>query len=366
MADEEDVVFRPVSVSAPSNEFSIHILVLHRLASRSGLRDLQRIVDRLSVRPSERLNFVLEVSPTCCKAVLKSATRLVGRHNLLKHSIERPLVAASKVLKNVELHANDMLCVLDGVVPNNAQFISSLVTGVGATAAEVLTLAPPSCKTILATVGALQEFATHSPHLARHPDCDVLLSCFYHGRHPTRGPLELRSEKTRDFLVQPLLAVDGPEVLPTDEAVLAATLARLGLHADRQQQPVLQAAAADARVRLRRAVAAHWRDDLDEQEVIHEILHAPFTGILPHCKWHGKSSAPLCVTAMFVEIGIRDAANELGMRVDGNAAFRCAMVVKFPEIKQRVEDVKRRAVRALVKHPLLPRDNARHEGRGRR
>ena len=269
------------------------------------------------------------------------------------------------MLEDIPLHSNDMLCVLDGVVPNNSTFISSLVAGVGATAAEVLTLAPPSCKTILATVGALQEFAEHSPHLARHPDCDVLLSCFYHGRHPTLGPLELRSE-TRDFLVQPLLAVDGPEVLPADEAVLAATLTRLGLHVDRQQQPVLQAAAADARIRLRRATAAHWRDDLDEQEVIQDILHAPFTGILPHCKWHGKSSAPLVIPALFVEISIKEAALELGMKADGSASFRCAMVHAFPEIKQRVEEVKRRAVRALVKSPLVQGDNARREGRGRR
>ena len=145
---------------------------------------------------------------------------------------------------------------------------------------------------------------------------------------------------------------------PADEAALTATLTRLGLHADRQQLPVLQAAAADARRRLRRAVAAHWRDDVAEDDAIYEILHAPFTGILPHCKWHGKSSAPLCVAAMFVEIGIRDAANDLGMKADGNAAFRCAMMVQFPEIKQRIEEVKRRAVRALVKSPLL-QDNPR-------
>ena len=218
---------------------------------------------------------------------------------------------------------------------------------------------------MLATVGVLQEFAEHSPHLARHPDADLLLSCHYHGRHPTLGPLDLRSQETRDYLVQPLLAVDGPEVLPVDEATLTATLTRLGLHADRQQLPVLQAAAADARRRLRRAVAAHWRDDVAEDDAIYEILHAPFTGILSFCKRHGKSSAPLCVAAMFVEIGIRDAANELGMKADGNAAFRCAMIVQFPEIKQRIEEVKRRAVRALVQSPLVQRDNARREGGGR-
>ena len=61
---------------------------------------------------------------------------------------------------------------------------------------------------------------------------------------------------------------------------------------------------------------------------------------------------------MFVEIGVRDAANELGMKADGSAAFRCAMVVQFPEIKQRIEEVKRRAVRALVKSSLV-QDNPR-------
>jgi hypothetical protein len=359
MSDEEEcVVFNVLSDDSHSDAFAIHIVILHRLTSRASLRDLARIHDRLALRPSERLSFVLDIPTTTPKAVLKAATRLVGRHNLLRHSIERPLIAASKALKDTPLYASDMLCILEGVVPRNTQFISSLVAGVSATAAEVLTLAPPSCRTMLATVGVLQEFAMHSPHLARHPDADLLLSCFYHGRHPTRGPLDLRSQETCDFLVQPLLAVDGPEVLPVDEAALTATLTRLGLHADRQQLPVLQAAAADARVRLRRAVSAHWRDDLDEQEVIHEILHAPFTGILPFCKWHGKSSAPLCVAAMFVEIGIRDAAIELGMKADGNAAFRCAMIVQFPEIKQRIEQVKQRAVRALVKSPLL-QDNPR-------
>ena len=71
-AEEEDVAFDALSETEPTNAFAIHIVILHRLTSRASLRDLQRILDRLAVRPSERLNFVLEVAPTCCKAVLKA------------------------------------------------------------------------------------------------------------------------------------------------------------------------------------------------------------------------------------------------------------------------------------------------------
>ena len=65
------------------------------------------------------------------------------------------------------------------------------------------------------------------------------------------------------------------------------------------------------------------------------------------------------VPAIYLEFGIRDAAIDLGMRADGNPAFRCALVHEFPEIKQRVEDIKRRAVRAMVKSPILRGDNVR-------
>ena len=210
--EEERVAFALLSDGGASESFAIHIVILHTLTSRASLRDLTRIHDRLALRPSERLSFVLEIPATtpAPKAIIRAATRLVGRHNLLWHSINRPLVAASKALEAVPLHADDMLCILEGVLPNNTQFTTQLVAGVSATSAEVLLLAPASCRTILATVGILQEFAEQSPLLARHPDVDVLLSCFYHGRHPTQGPLDLRSE-TREFLVQPLPAVDGPE-----------------------------------------------------------------------------------------------------------------------------------------------------------
>ena len=103
--------------------------------------------------------------------------------------------------------------------------------------------------------------------------------------------------------MQPFPSVVGPEVTPLDVTVLSCVLTRLGLHADNQQLPVLEQAAAEARNRLRRAVAAHWRDDVDEKDAIHEILNAAFTGILPHCKFHGKSRAPIVIPAIYLELG---------------------------------------------------------------
>ena len=98
---------------------------------------------------------------------------------------------------------------------------------------------------------------------------------------------------------------------------------------------------------------------MDEDEAIHQILNAAFTGILPHCKWHGKSSAPSVIPAIYIEYGIREAAIDLGMRADGNPAFRCALIREFPEIKERIEEIKRRAVQAMVKSPMLRGDNVR-------
>ena len=359
MPDDDERVSFTVSEAERSDSFVIHILVLHRLACRASLRDLGRILQRLALLPSERLSVILDVSPTCSKAVAKSGTRLCARHNLCRHSTERPLVAVAKALDGIPLRTYDVICVLEGVLPNNTNFIASLVAGVSATDADVLILAPPSCRTIVATAGFLHQFAANSPVLAGHPDADLLLACFYNGGDPTRGPRELRSQETGDYLVQPFPSVVGPEVTPFDVTVLSCVLNRLGLHADNQQLPVLEQAAAEARYRLRRAVAAHWRDDVDEKDAIHEILNAAFTGILPHCKFHGKSRAPIVIPAIYLELGIRDAAIDLGMRADGNSAFRCELVHNFPEIKQRVEDIKRRAVRAMVKSPMLRGDNVR-------
>ena len=110
--------------------------------------------------------------------------------------------------------------------------------------------------------------------------------------------------------------------------MLSCVLTRLGLHADNQQLPVLEQAAAEARNRLRRAVAAHWRDDVDEKDAIHEIFERGVHRHLPHCKFHGKSRAPIVIPAIYLELGIRDAAID-SMRADGNSAFRCELVHNF-------------------------------------
>ena len=363
MSDDDGRVSFAISEAEPRDFFAIHIVVLHRLACRASLRDLDRILQRLALRPSERLSVVLNVAPTCSKAVVKSGTRLCSRHNLCRHSTERPLVAVSQALEGVSMHALDQIVVLEGVLPNTG-FIPSLVAGVSAADADVLILTPPSCRTIVATAGFLHQFAEKSPVLAGHPDADLLMACFYNGGDPTRGPRELRSCETGDFLVQPLQSVVGPEVTSFDVAVLNCVLTRLGLHADQQQLLLLEQAAAEARCRLRRAVAAHWRDDVDEDDAIHEILNAAFTGILPHCKWYGKSSAPSVIPAIYLEYGIREAAIDLGMRADGNPAFRCALIHEFPEIKERVEEIKRRAVQAIIRRPMLHGDNVRLGRRG--
>ena len=85
MPDDDERVSFTVSEAERSDSFVIHILVLHRLACRASLRDLGRILQRLALLPSERLSVILDVSPTCSKAVVKSGTRLCARHNLCRH-----------------------------------------------------------------------------------------------------------------------------------------------------------------------------------------------------------------------------------------------------------------------------------------
>ena len=79
MSDEEEcVVFNVLSEDSPPMHLPSTSSSCIDLTSRASLRDLARIHDRLALRPSERLSFVLDIPQRCCKAVLKAATRLVG------------------------------------------------------------------------------------------------------------------------------------------------------------------------------------------------------------------------------------------------------------------------------------------------
>ena len=360
-------MFRLVSAdTTPSDAFSIHIVILHRLTSRPTLRDLARILERLALRKAERLSIVLDVPATTPKAVAKAAKRLCARHRLHLLSIERPLVAVAKAVETLLLRANDVVCVLNGVVPKTTEFVSCLVAGVEATDLPMLTLAPASNCCFTATAGLIAEFAEHSPFLAKHPDADVLLACFCARGDLARAPLDLRSEATGDYIVDPLPQHEGPEVTPSDIQVLETVLSKLGLHATPQQIPVLHEAAAEARRRLTRAVAAHFRDDIDEDGCIHEILHHKFTGILPYCRWNGTASkqARNVVPAIMLEIGVRELSEAIGMKCNSNHAFRCALMVEFPEVRERMEELKRRAERLIATNAGL-RDKVRSGNRER-
>jgi len=63
-ADEEGPpLFRALSeTEPPSDIFTIYIVVLHRLEDRASLRDLELILNRLALKPSERFNQLLKQS----------------------------------------------------------------------------------------------------------------------------------------------------------------------------------------------------------------------------------------------------------------------------------------------------------------
>ena len=63
MTDEEEPpLFRLSETEHPSDIFTIYIVILHRLEDRASLRDLELILNRLALKPSERFNQLLKQS----------------------------------------------------------------------------------------------------------------------------------------------------------------------------------------------------------------------------------------------------------------------------------------------------------------
>ena len=130
MADEEEPsLFRVFSEEEPPSDiFTIYIVVLHRLEDRASLRDLELILNRLALKPSERLTIVLEITTLCPKAIAKAALRLCRHCTVSRGPIDRPLVAAAEALADVALHSFDVVTVLKGVMPaRGVDFVDRLV-----------------------------------------------------------------------------------------------------------------------------------------------------------------------------------------------------------------------------------------------
>ena len=113
-----------------------------------------------------------------------------------------PLVAVAKALDGIPLRTYDVICVLEGVLPNNTNFIPSLVAGVSATDADVLILAPPVAAPSSPPPASfiIRGELAGSGGASR---CRLVAGLLLHGGDPTRGPRELRSQETGTTLVQP-------------------------------------------------------------------------------------------------------------------------------------------------------------------
>ena len=126
--DEESPLFRVSEEEPPSDIYTIYIVVLHRLEDRASLRDLELILIRLALKPSERLTIVLEITALCPKAIAKAALRLCRHCTVSRGPIDRPLVAAAEALADVALHSFDVVTVLKGVMPaRGVDFVDRLV-----------------------------------------------------------------------------------------------------------------------------------------------------------------------------------------------------------------------------------------------
>ena len=112
---EEHVCFRLLSDSSPPASSRIFIVLLHQLACRGSLRQLERVLKKFALRPSERLIVVLGVVNTCPKAVCKGAARAAARHVVIYHSVDHPIAAAAHALADIDLRVDDFVIVLRDV-----------------------------------------------------------------------------------------------------------------------------------------------------------------------------------------------------------------------------------------------------------
>lgn len=363
MTDEEELSLFRLSEAEPSDIFTIYIVVLHRLEDRASQRDLELILTRLALKPSERLTIVLEITTLCPKAIAKAALRLCRHCTVSRGSIDRPLVAAAEALADVALRSFDVVTVLKGVMPAmGADFVDRLVDRASVGDVEFLTLAPASHCAFAATVRLLSEFSTDLPGFARHQDADLLLACWSGRDDVARGLQHLLGDDKKTYLLSTLSHTVAPPVTADDVDVLDRVALRLGLHISEQGKPALQQAAAQARFRLRRACAAHFRDDTDQDEVVSNVLYAKNTGIVLYATKLAPRAAPCVIPAVLCELGVRQFSEQLGCVTDGDAAYRKALLNEFVEVKERLADVARRVVSTIARNPLLHCDNARRGG----
>lgn len=327
-----------VSVAPESSSAMLYLVVLHQLSGRPSLRDLERVLRRIALRKSERLSIVLEVTHTCPRAVTKAAARLCARHAVHYYSVDRPVAAAAHALAEYKLQPCDFVTVIRDVLPDEENFIDRILQATeGSALVNLFRLAPPSVVAFAASAGLLQIFCTESQIYARHEDADILLQCFFVGSNNVSSPLGiLTGVEKESFLVTPLRNYIT-QVTEKDIEMLDSVMLRLGIKVAPQNLQSLQSTAAAARALLRRAVAAHWRVESGESESIHQILYAPYTGIVSFCRRMGVSVNPSCIPGLLCSLGIRDMAEELGVHANGNDAFRCAMLEAFPAFRARLQ-----------------------------
>jgi hypothetical protein len=310
---------------------------------------------------------VLEITTLCPKAIVKAALRLCRHCTVSRSSIDRPLVAAAEALADVTLRSFDVVVVLKGVMPaRGVDFVDRLVDRASVGDVEFLTLAPASHCAFAATVRLLSEFDTKLPVFARHHDSDLLLACWSGRDDVARGLQHLLGDDKKTYLLSTLSHTVAPPVTADDIDVLDRVSLRLGLHISEQGKPALQQAAAQARFRLRRACAAHYRDDSEPDEVVSDILYAKNTGIVLFATKLAPRAAPCMIPAILLELGVRQFSEQLGCVTDGDAAFRKGLLNEFPEVRDRLADVARRVAKSIVKNPLLHCDNARRGDEERR
>ena len=349
MADEDDerVAFH-VSETEPSYVARVFVVLVHQLTNRSTCTDLERVLKRLALRRGERVYISLGITSTAPKATVKAANKLCTKHTVVHHDAERPLAAAARALKDVDLHANDWVVVLRDVLPDT-DFVDELVSTIAHLPSDVdmLTLTPSTYVGFAASASLLSSFCNESPVLAAHPDADILLQCFAVGSGEDTRTLRAVVRDDGRHLVAPLGSY-LPVVQPDDIDRLERVLTRLCLHVASEQLPTLQQVATSARTLLRRNAAAHLRSNVPSAEALRHILHGRHLGIVDFVRRVQTPAIVGLIPGILIDVGLRRFAEELNIRVDDDKELTRAIIAEFPELSRRLSELTRRAVKKLA------------------
>lgn len=354
--DVEHVVFDVSDERHTHASAHLYVVLLHQLSCRAQLNDLANALKRFTLSTTGRLSIVLDVQPSCPRAVAKAATRLCARHAVYRYSSERPLAAAAFALAGITLEADDFVVVLRDVLPDEGFLAYVADAAATSSSRTLLTLNPPIAVGFAASANLLASFCHDCPLLAGQPDSDILLDCYAQGDEASTVRC-LLNNASGEYTMRPLRSYH-PTVTQNDIATLDRVMERLGLHVKPNALPALQDMAAGARALLRRSVAAHWRADVDERDAIRKIMHDRDLGVGLFCRRAESHTLPSCLPAFLCEHGIRRFAEELDVRCDGDIPFRRAMMREFPELRKRIAEITRRAVHNLVELEL-EHDNLR-------